>query len=39
MVATLAFDPDAGTATCELWLPIEPVKGGLLDQHEQLGMS
>ena len=24
IVATLAFDPDAGTATCELWLPIEP---------------
>ena len=20
IVATLAFDPDAGTATCELWL-------------------
>ena len=24
IVATLAFDPDAATATCELWLPIEP---------------
>jgi AraC family transcriptional regulator len=24
IVATLAFDADAGTATCELWLPIEP---------------
>lgn len=25
IVATLAFDPDAGTATCELWLPVEPL--------------
>ena len=24
IVATLAFDPDAATATCELWLPVEP---------------
>ena len=24
IVAMLAFDPDAGTATCELWLPVEP---------------
>lgn len=24
IVATLAFDPGAGTATCELWLPVEP---------------
>lgn len=24
IVATLAFDPEAGTATCELWLPVEP---------------
>jgi AraC family transcriptional regulator len=24
IVATLAFDADAGTATCELWLPVEP---------------
>jgi AraC family transcriptional regulator len=24
IVATLALDPDAGTATCELWLPVEP---------------
>ncbi|CAB4734480.1 MAG: helix-turn-helix domain-containing protein [Actinobacteria bacterium] len=24
IVATLAFDPVAGTATCELWLPVEP---------------
>ena len=24
IVATLAFDPAAGTATCELWLPVEP---------------
>jgi AraC family transcriptional regulator len=24
IVATLAFDPDAGTATCELWLAVEP---------------
>ena len=24
IVATLAFDPTAGTATCELWLPVEP---------------
>ncbi|MDP2775341.1 MAG: AraC family transcriptional regulator [Nocardioides sp.] len=24
IVATLAFDQDAGTATCELWLPVEP---------------
>lgn len=24
IVAMLAYDPDAGTATCELWLPVEP---------------
>ena len=24
IVAMLAFDPEAGTATCELWLPVEP---------------
>jgi AraC family transcriptional regulator len=24
IVATLAYDPDAGHATCELWLPVEP---------------
>jgi AraC family transcriptional regulator len=24
IVAMLDFDPDAGTATCELWLPVEP---------------
>jgi AraC family transcriptional regulator len=24
IVAMLALDPDAGTATCELWLPVEP---------------
>jgi AraC family transcriptional regulator len=24
IVAMLAFDPGAGTATCELWLPVEP---------------
>ena len=24
IVATLALDPAAGTATCELWLPVEP---------------
>ena len=24
IVAVLAFDPAAGTATCELWLPVEP---------------
>lgn len=24
VVATLAHDPAAGTATCELWLPVEP---------------
>ncbi|WP_101525899.1 AraC family transcriptional regulator [Nocardioides houyundeii] len=24
IVAMLAFDADAGTATCELWLPVEP---------------
>ena len=24
IVAMLAFDGESGTATCELWLPIEP---------------
>ena len=24
ILAVLAFDPAAGTATCELWLPVEP---------------
>ena len=24
IVAMLAFDPEARTATCELWLPVEP---------------
>jgi AraC family transcriptional regulator len=24
IVAMLAYDPDAATATCELWLPVEP---------------
>ncbi|HYF73445.1 MAG TPA: AraC family transcriptional regulator [Nocardioides sp.] len=24
IVAMLAYEPDAGTATCELWLPVEP---------------
>lgn len=24
IVATSAYDPEAGTATCELWLPVEP---------------
>lgn len=24
IVAMLAYDPEAGTATCELWLPVEP---------------
>ena len=24
VVATTAYDPEAGTATCELWLPVEP---------------
>lgn len=24
IVSMLAFDPDGGTATCELWLPVEP---------------
>jgi AraC family transcriptional regulator len=24
IVAMLAFDPGSGTATCELWLPVEP---------------
>jgi AraC family transcriptional regulator len=24
IVAMLAFDPGAATATCELWLPVEP---------------
>ena len=24
IVATIAFDPEAATATCELWLPVEP---------------
>ncbi|MDO9455987.1 GyrI-like domain-containing protein [Nocardioides sp.] len=24
IVATIDFDPDAGTAMCELWLPVEP---------------
>lgn len=24
IVAVLAHDPEAGTATCELWLPVEP---------------
>ena len=28
IVAMLAFDPDAGTATCELWLPVEPAGSG-----------
>ncbi len=28
IVATLAFDAVAGTATCELWLPVEPTRPG-----------
>ena len=24
IVAMAAYDPDAGTATCDLWLPVEP---------------
>jgi AraC family transcriptional regulator len=24
IVAMLAFDPEAGSATCDLWLPVEP---------------
>jgi AraC family transcriptional regulator len=27
IVAMTAYDADAGTATCELWLPVEPVGG------------
>ncbi len=29
IVAMLAFDPDAATATCELWLPVEPQPGSV----------
>ena len=28
IVAMLAFDAEAGTATCELWLPVEPAGSG-----------
>ncbi len=27
IVATLEMDPDAGTATCDLWLPVERTGG------------
>ena len=27
IVAVQAYDAEAGTATCELWLPVEPAAG------------